>query len=145
MIIATSTPKGFKLGAEIIKWYQGTEFSHVLILEEDLVYQASHGFVNCWHIEVFMEQNNMITVYEIPDSAVDMEYVKSQLGRKYSVMQILKIAVYALTHFKFKKDNGNKSFICSELVGKALRLPWVNDYTTPEEIDDYLKEIARRK
>jgi len=42
---------------------------------------------------------------------------------------------------KFKsKGNGDQKFICSEFVGKALKLDWVDDLTTPEEINNYLKD-----
>lgn len=144
MMVVTSTPKGWKIGAEIIKWYQGTTFSHVAIIEGKLVYQASHGYVNCWYIDTFMEENNVVSYYEIPDSAVDMEYVKKQLGKKYGFGQLLSIAWQVLTKNKLFSENGDKKLICSELVGRALKQEWVNDHTTPEEIDDYLRKITRR-
>lgn len=144
MIIITSSPTKWKIGAEIIKWYQGTNYSHVALIDnDDLVYQASHGYVNVWNFDVFMESNDVISVYEIPDEAVDMDYIKSHLGRKYGFDQILRIAFYVLTRIKLK-SNGEKRFICSELIGKALRLSWVDDYTTPEQIDEYLRSVARR-
>ena len=62
MIIATSAPKKWKIGAELIKFYQKTNYSHVLIIDGDLVYQASNGDVNCMHIDVFLENNNIIDV-----------------------------------------------------------------------------------
>lgn len=140
MIIATSTPKKFELFSVIIKWYQGTNFSHVLIIDGDLVYQASHLNVNCWYLETFTDANTIISSYNVPDSTVDMEFVKEQLGKGYGIGQIFDIAWKVITGIKLK-GNGDKKFICSEYVGKALRLPWVDDYTTPEDIDEYLKKF----
>lgn len=139
MIIATSSPITWKAGAELIKWYQHTEFSHVLIIKDDLVFQASHGYVNCNHIDVFLEENRIVNFYEIPDELVDFDFVKKQLGKKYSITQLINIGGKYLFNVKLFSNNKDQSFICSEFVGKALRLSWVNDYTTPFEIDEYLK------
>jgi hypothetical protein len=141
MIIATSSPIKFKVGAELIKLYQKTQFSHVLIIKDDLVFQASHGKVNCTHINIFLEENKIVNFYEIEDSAIDFDFVKKQLGKKYSIKQIITIAakfIFGIKHLY--GDNGNSSFICSEYVGKALMLEWVNDQTSPADIDKYLKE-----
>lgn len=146
MIIATSSPNKWKIVAELIKWYQGTKFSHVLIIDGELVYQASHSYVNCMHIEVFLKDNNIIHRYAVPNKDVDMEFVKKQLGKQYGVMQLFVISIFALVKALFKfikfksKGNGDQKFICSEFVGKALKLDWVDDLTTPEEINNYLKD-----
>lgn len=138
--IATSSPIKWKIGAEIIKSVQGTTFSHVLIIHRDLVFQASHGAVNVTHIDVFLADNKIITEYEVPHEAVDFDFVKRQLGKKYSYRQLVSIGMKYLFGIKqFFKDNKDQSFICSEFVGKALKLDWVNDETTPAEIDAYIR------
>lgn len=140
MIIATSSPIKWKVGAETIKWYQNTTFSHVLIIDEDLVYQASHGMVNCTYIDNFLNANKIVNFYEVDDNTIDMDFVKRQLGKKYGTMQL--IAIPLAKYFKIKiKGNNDQKFICSEFVGKALKLEWVNDLTTPKEIDNYLKTL----
>ena len=141
--VATSSPIKFKIGAEIIKATQGTEFSHVLIIHRDIVFQASHGEVNATHIDVFLEENKIINEYILEHDAVDFDFVKRQLGKKYGYKQLISIAFRMLFGVKqLFKDNKNQSFICSEFVGKALRLDWVNDETTPAEIDSYLKKLT---
>lgn len=141
MIIATSAPKKFKIGAELIKLYQNTEFSHVLIIKDDVVYQASHGFVNAVYIENFLDDNKIFSQYSIPDESVDMDFIKKQLGKPYSYKQIFNIATEFLFGIKFFGRNGNQQFICSELVGKALKLDWVDDNTTPAQINEYLRGL----
>lgn len=140
MYVATSKPKKWKIGAELIKFYQNTEFSHVLIIDGELVYQASHGMVNCMHIDNFLKDNTIIYEYKICKKAVDMHFVRTQLGKKYSYTQILLLPIVKFFKIKYKV-NDNSQFICSEFVGKALKLDWVNDFTTPKEIDEYLKTI----
>jgi len=139
MIVITSSPKKWKIGAELIKFYQKTNFSHVAIIKDDLVFQASHGSVNCTHIDVFLTDNMVIDRFYVPDESVDMDFVKHQLGKKYSMLQIAQIAIAYLTGIKITISNGDQRFICSEFVGKALRLNWVNDHTSPYEISQYLK------
>lgn len=139
MIIATSSPKKWMIGAEAIKFYQGTEFSHVLIIKEDLVYQASHGLVHAAHIDNFLENNRIVDVYEVPDLEIDMHFIHKQLGKKYSTTQVILLPILKLVKAKWS-GNGDQKFICSEFVGKALRLIWVGELTTPKEIDQYLRD-----
>lgn len=139
MIIATSSPKKWKIGAEIIKLYQKTDFSHILIIKDDLVFQASNGLVNCMYIDEFLLHNKITSVFEVSSESIDFEFVKKQLGKEYGTIQLINIATRILFDIRiFKKDDDQK-FICSEFVGKALKLPWVDDFTTPSEIYDYLK------
>lgn len=141
MKIVTSSPKGFKFGAELIKLYQGTEFSHVaIILHDRLVFQASHGFVNCVHISNFMKENKIINSYSVDSRSIDMDFVYKQLGKPYSIFQLIVLPFLKFVKAKYK-GNRNQAFICSEFVGKALKLQWVDDTTTPLEIDNYLKNL----
>ena len=142
MKIITSAPANFKIGAALIKIYQHTEFSHVAIIKDKLVYQASHGFVNCTHIDNFLADNVIYDSFEVEESLVDMDFVYRQLGKKYSYLQILEIAIEYFTKIKIRIKNDR--FICSEFVGKALRLPWVDDHTSPKEIAEYLHSMEKK-
>lgn len=143
MKIVASRPKGFKIGAELIMLYQNTAFSHVAIIKDNLVFQASRGCVNCVHIEYFLYNNEIIQEFEIPEEMLDMDFVYRQLGKAYSVLQVLEIAFKYFTGIHILINNGSEKFICSEFVGKALRLDWVNDFTSPKEIADYLESIRK--
>jgi hypothetical protein len=142
MKIATSSPKKFKIGSALIKWYQGgTKYSHVLLINsDDMIYQASHGRVHCLHIENFLEDNKIIDIFTVSDDLLDFEFAKKQVGKKYGFMQLIRIAIKYLFGLRLI-DNGNKRLICSEYVGKVLKLDWVDDYTSPEEIVKYLRKM----
>lgn len=139
--VATSVPKKWKLGSFLIRYYQGwTEFSHVLILDdrEELVYQASQGLVNVMYIDNFLEDNKIVHMYPVLNREdVDMVYIKKQLGKKYGFDQILSIALQFILGIRLR-DNGDQRLICSEFVGRALKLPNITDKTTPLEIHNYL-------
>lgn len=148
--IASSEPINKKIGSEIIKAVQNTKFSHVLIIVNDLVFQASHGRVNVFHITEFLVENNIIDSIVIDHSECDFEYIFKSLGRKYGFGQLYKYALKYILLTKLKiikkfkyKDNGEKYVICSEHVGRFLKLPWVNDLTSPEEIISYLYTIKK--
>lgn len=141
MIVATSKNKNFSIPAILIQFYQKTTFSHILIIDKNLVFQASNGFVNCMHIDNFLSNNIIVDQYEIPDDSIDMEFVYSQLGKKYNFIQILQIVIKYLTGIRITFNSKNDRFICSEFVGKSLRLQWVNDFTTPIDIVKYLKTL----
>lgn len=140
MLIITSAPRKWKIGAELIKFYQKTAFSHVAIIKGDLVFQASTQAVNCMHISQFLKHNKVIDRFYVHRNDVDMNFVRQQLGKEYSFWQVFQIAFKYITGIKITISNGDQKFICSEFVGKALRLPWVNEHTTPLEIANYLKE-----
>jgi hypothetical protein len=144
MKVITSSPIKWKIGAELIKLYQGTKFSHIAIVKDDLVFQASHGYVNCTYIDNFLAENKIITSFEVDDSMVDMDFVKRQLGKPYGKMQLVEIGFKFITGIKILKNNNNDQFICSEYVGKALKLDWVNDLTTPLEVAKYLESIKNQ-
>ena len=140
IVVATSAPRKFKIGSELIKLYQKTKFSHTLIVKDGIVYEASHGSVHETNFQLWRLDNKLINIYILDDGAVDLEYVKSMVGVKYGFGQIFRIAFKFLFGVTFNRNNGNARLICSEYVGRALRLDWVNDFTSPEEIDSYLKQ-----
>lgn len=145
IVIATSTPTKWKIGSAIIRLYQKTKFSHVLVIKDGVAYQASHGSVHEVAFSTFRLENKVIDLYLIPDSAIDMDYVKSQIGVKYGYLQIIRIAIKYFTGIVLDKNNGDSRLICSEYIGRALRLDWVTDYTSPLEINNYLKRFERVK
>lgn len=142
VIIAASYPKKFKIASWIIAKYQGTNFSHVLVIYKDWVYEASHGDVHAIPFAEWDDNNNILFVFETTEDKVDLPYLKRMVETrtKYGKLQIISIALKYLFNIVLR-DNGNKRLICSEYVGKFLKLDWVNDLTTPEEIVDYLKGL----
>lgn len=148
--VCSSSPIKYKIGAELIKWYQGTDYSHVFILYGDFVFQSSHGMVNVCHIENFLKENRIIDKVKVEEEKVDTAFLTKELGKPYGYSQIeeiflryvfvIKLKIISKSRFrKIFKDNGNLKHICSEYIGKSLKLDWVNDDTTPKDIINYLK------
>ena len=150
IIIASSSPIKRKVGSELIKFYQGTKYSHVLVIVNDVVFQASHGRVNTFHLDEFLKENKIIDQIEVCKEFCDFEFLFSTLGRRYGFIQLLKISLKFITLTKLKiirtfkyRDNGSKYLICSEYVGRFLKIPWVNDLTDPEDIISHLVKITK--
>jgi|GEM_PF-2192078 len=146
--IASSRPIDDKIGSDLIMWYQDTDYSHVLIIINDMVFQASHGYANAVPMSHFLKENKIINRIEIQKDKCDFKYLFLTLGTKYGFTQLWKIALKYILVTRFKiirrfkyKDNGTKNVICSEYVGNFLRLDWVNDLTDPEDIITYLESI----
>ena len=137
-IIATY-PKKFKIAAWLISKIDGCNYSHIAMVDDtfELVYQASHGFVNVWHIDNFLEENNVVHIFEW--SQFNDTWIRHQLGKKYSIFQLVWIVIYKLTGMKFK-SNGDSKFICSEFAGKGMGIT-ADDYTTPKYIVNYLNRM----
>lgn len=147
IVIATSSPRKWKIGSELIKIYQNTNFSHVLICKDGLVYEASHGQVHSVPFEIWRVENKLVNIYIVQDEAVDMDYVirMAEENTKYGFMQIIRIAIKYFLGLTINKNNGNSRLICSEYVGRALKLDWVTDYTSPADIDAYLRRLKKNE
>ena len=148
--IASSAPKKKAIGSEIIKWYQGTEYSHILIIINDMIFQATHARVNIVPFLDFEKDHKIINRIEVQKEKCDFKFLFDSLGKKYGFAQILKIAIKFIILSKLRlvksfkyKDNKSQTLICSEYAGKFLKLPWVNDLTDPKEIITYLLSIKR--
>lgn len=149
--IASSRPIKRKIGSDLIMWYQKTNYSHVIVIIEDMVYQASHGYANTIPFKEFLKNNMIVDLVEIEKEKCDFEYLYNTLGTKYGYAQLFKVAMKFITITKLKmfrnykyKDNGNKYVICSEYMGKFLKLDWVNDLTDPRDIIKYLLTIKKK-
>ena len=73
------------------------------------------------------------------------EYLRSQVGKKYDIMQFLSLLIFFIFHVDRNVNpiDIENAFICSELIGKALAL--INiffiqeielDNLTPKDIED---------
>lgn len=155
VFIASSSPIKFKIGSSLIKFFQKTEYSHVFIIYGDLVFQASHGMVNIWHIDNFLKENKIIDRINIEKEKIDIDFMFKELGKPYGYSQLIEISLRFIFVIKLKlisssrfrkifKDNGDLKFICSEYMGKALKLSWVDDDTTPKDIIEYYKNLKER-
>ena len=127
VIIGFSKPNTFKIGAKIISMYEHTEFSHVYLrvytpfADRHIVYQASHGYVNCLTYDNFKAGNDIVAefIYEVKDEKCRniIQYCMDHLQTPYSYLGLVEIACKKL--FKIKGD-GDKGFVCSELAARAM-------------------------
>jgi uncharacterized protein YycO len=129
ILIGFSTPKKFKIGSQLIKLFEGTEYSHVYIgmqpslnskLPFTKVFEASYGDVHCLTYASFKEQNKIMHEYilEVEDEVYfgSANWLWSQLQKPYAFNQLLKIGL-GITIGK----KGDNSYICTELVGRMLK------------------------
>lgn len=130
--IGFSKPRKFKIGSELIRWWSGTNYSHVYIrfISNNIpssVYHAAHGMVHFRSFVKFKEENCVIKEYEIDIT----DKIKKEMlthcmllsGDSYGYVELLKIFLsdcfYSITGKQIGfKDN--KGYICSELVGEFL-------------------------
>lgn len=130
IIIGFSKPKKFKIGARLISWWMGTEYSHVYLKFQEVgnncgVFHAAHGMVHFRSEENFLKDNIAVKEYTInlTNKMEDNFYLwcMSLAGETYSVMELVQIlytdVIYALTK-KEPKSEDLSGYICSELVGK---------------------------
>jgi uncharacterized protein YycO len=126
---------------------EDTPYSHAYIktynrhFNDCDIYQASKGMVNHVVERTFLEENTVIREYVIPvEDSVKMNLINDiryKLGKPYSKITI---AVLFLDNV-FKRIgvnanwlkrllDGDKAYICSELVGKVLKANKIIDIST---------------
>lgn len=120
----------FKPFAWIIKKRLGTSFSHVCFVIDTgprvqvlEVYQASKGRVWSITLERFLEENRIIKERTLQMNEEQffrmLRYLKNQLGKKYSSTGAIASTFSILRKIGLGR-NGDESFICSELVVRAI-------------------------
>jgi hypothetical protein len=128
--IGFSCPQTWKIGAEALKWYMDTEYSHAYIRYQDshnrdIVFQAAHGTVHPILFENFTKENKVIKEFIVEFTDEEYEklrnYCYEKMGEKYAYLDL--IVIFA--HDCFKKIginfNDNVSgYICSELAASVL-------------------------
>lgn len=133
IIIGFSAPNKYKLGAEAIKWWSSSSYSHVYIRFKSsnpsvpsTVYHAANGMVHFRTFENFKKDNNIIkeTLIEVStEDRIDiLTHCMELSGEPYGVMELVVIFIKDLTHYlgiELEAHDG-KGYICSELVGKIM-------------------------
>jgi len=139
----TTTPRQ-GIGANLIRWFQGTPFSHVAIglridsLDRNIVYEATLNGVVCQNYDNWIKSNKVI--FEHPFKYSDKEYKDiqrfciDQLGKPYGFRNILAIM---LGRTKVQEDPN--TFICSELAYVATKNKFkdlfkTQDVVTPKDL-----------
>lgn len=124
VVIGFSQPNKRKIGAEVIKWYMGTPYSHVYLrvfsnyTGQNLVYQASHGSVHLRTYERFLGENRPVKEFSLD---VDNDRLKQTitlaqklLGAPYGYLGLIKLVFRRKIHGFIGDDS--KSFHCSEFI-----------------------------
>lgn len=142
IIVYLSTPFKFNIVSWLIKKFLGTKYSHASISFElsdrVVVFEASHGEVHMVEYTNWLMQNKIIKSFTIQKNAEEqrdiLNYLIDNCNDKYGSLTLLGI----LFNTKLGID-GDKKFICSELVAKALGLS-DNDKTTPRDLEKLIEE-----
>lgn len=155
MRIMFSKPKKAKIGSQAIMWKLGTEYSHVAVefhlkaMDRFLIFESSYGDVHAVEAKSWAKDN--IIVDEVclditkEKRVLVMRFLLDNLQKKYGYMSILGIAFPKL---KLGVD-GNKTFICSELVAKVLDIAYNYkvdksiDYMTPKDIKQVVEQLEK--
>lgn len=133
IVIGFSSPKQFKIGAEAIKYWCGTPYSHVLVswksdrIDRTLVYHASHGSVHFNSAQTFCDENDIVKSYEL--NITEDQYIKlvakcvDLAGIEYSRIELIKIFIKDIGDrlgFNIQGFQNSKGYVCSELLGELL-------------------------
>ncbi len=157
IIVGFSRAKSpFKIGSTLIRISEGRPFSHAYfrytcpISGKQMVNQASHGYINEMEYEIFKQDNIVVEEYELTCKEEEHKdlliFLRSNLGRKYSQMQIFVIGCMKVLGIKKNVYvDGDKADICSEWVAKGAKLisyitnlPAILDTYTPSDLREYV-------
>lgn len=140
--IGESTPRKHKIGAEAIKWFEGTNHSHVFISWKDSkglrwVAEAKGSGVRMLSNIEFKKHARIMNIYHYSTNraGVDkiVDYTWGQLAKSYGYKQIYGLAemrvlnkIYRVLGLKKKARNrftdGDSSQICCEFVLRCAEI-----------------------
>jgi hypothetical protein len=127
--IGFSSPKKFKIGAELIKWWIDKSYSHVYVGYIDdqgrsLIFHSAHGMVHLVSRCNFIKDNDIILEKDITFNTKEYQefrdYYYDKLGNPYSYIDLLKIPFYDMGFFTATENTSG--YICSELLSEMLWL-----------------------
>lgn len=128
IVVGMSKPKTFKIASELIKLHQGTQASHVYIkfyaekYDLWLVYEAAYGEVSFIEESRWKERNISLGEKEIhcteEQKSEVIKWCIQQCQAPYGFMTVLGIGL----GLKFLVEDGARSFICTELSYKILKI-----------------------
>lgn len=158
------TKHKYKIGSAIISESEKRKYSHTyfvykcLTTEMLMVSHAANGMVHELTYENFLKHN--IPMEEINIHLTEEEYVsfikwcKNQLGTKYSILQIILLAIKKLSKLELPVNNGLSQVICSEYCIRGLNVALTSnlglgrnlDYITPSDINTIIKsEVSNER
>ena len=127
----------------LIKWRIGINYSHVAMLVEGKIFQASLGGVNTMSFTDFKADNHIIMSAKTHLSDKAYSYMRAQLGKRYSVLGAL-AATFRLLRWLRLGDNGDRTYICSEYAYRTHSQDHqhsVNsDYVDPADFERLLEK-----
>lgn len=144
----------FKLGSTLIRLVEKRAFSHVYIKYQCpltkvvLVAQASHSLVNLCNFDVFKTENIIVEEYKIVCNDIQfndmLTFINLNLGKPYSMMQLVLIGIKKILHIEIKTRNKNDAYICSELAFRICQIFGIkykgnSDYITPSDINKLVR------
>jgi hypothetical protein len=163
--VGFSSPKKKKIGAELIKWWTGSPYSHVYIRFESsapdvpsTMYHAAHGMVHFLTKERFEKQNTIVVEYPFDVTSEQRKHVLIKCmnisGERYGYTELIKIFILDLAK-KISWDklefHNSKGYICSELVAEILedlyQIKWDKPKYTlyPKDIEKAIIDICGKK
>jgi hypothetical protein len=156
--VGFSSPIEKKIGAESIKFYLGTDYSHVYVkfksesLNRTMIYHAAHGMVHFIEEANFLKTNKVIKEYTLEISDELLIKLKQRCidlaGIEYGFDELPKIVINDICinlNIKYKVVD-SKGYICSELVADILeetlevKFNKPKNLITPKDIDTYLEK-----
>lgn len=144
MVVGFSRPKKFSIGSTAIRIAENSPFSHAYIrwhangIERDMIYQASHGMVHFVSGESFDKDAETVVSYYIDLADEQFKNVVRKCvdlaGTKYGTLALAGMGFERATGIKSPFRDGNKTFVCSELVGEVLKQCGIADVAIDLEL-----------
>ena len=156
IIIGFSKAKSsFALFSRAIELVERTPYSHAYVRFVDprsnveTVFQASHGMVNLYNYDRFLEKNLVIKEYGLPCTEDQFNglwlFIVRMLGTRYGWLQLMGIALNKLIHVQNPFKDQLATQICSELAARVCAMLGVKmtedfDSTDPRKLDQILMD-----
>jgi len=158
MIIGFSKAKSpFAFLSYLIRWFDdNAPFSHAYIkmhtvkYDATFIYQADFSGCHFYSEKIFLKSHTVVDEIELEITKDERDIIVGwclkNSGANYGFINLVFLALKVVFNMKAKFGDGNKSFICSELVTEVLKIinlmnkDVCSDMVTPHELYKFLKK-----
>lgn len=151
-VIFTKPKSKWNIFSRFVRLIERSEFSHVAFYfyNQNIVVHSTHYRLNAESISLFTDKNQIMKHICVElDSYRSYKlkrFIYENLGKKYGYLTILGVLISRIFKIKNPLADGDKTFFCSEMVARGLKLDKFNpEIDGPQKLYDCLKKEVGQK
>lgn len=132
-----------KILSKLIQWVTKSKVSHTYLRfynNPSIVFHAQKTSVRAVGSSTFLQENEIVREFEVEITPEKYRWFTEQLGKSYGFLTLIGFILPIFFKLKNPFNDGESSFVCSELVGVMMDIPNPEDLTPELLYKDLVNE-----